>query len=605
MTTHTPSGTSPACPPFEDATLVPIRHASTAWAVAAMIEPAPGGMMIRELLKNALEAAEQGATPTRKGRVVFDAVTVAGASGSVRKLRIRNAGPGMGPAEMRAVMDLHASGGGKVNGLDANFGVGAKVTGLKNNPAGMRYRSCKDGRVFEAILCKRGHDYGLLNQPDGHGGHGPVVDRTDELRRGGEDLSRDWTEVVLFGEDQEHDTTVEPFRKGRTEPSNWIAAAVNQRFHTLPANVAVEIDVSLDRGKHPQGRVLKGGGPTAAGSAGKGQHARLAIGDGVEVEFIVLAKQGQNRYALTGQCGLVHRGEIYDLKCGNPWGRVAARYGVTYGSSEVVIFVHLPHDAKVTPDKYRQRLEKDEPDRPAAGTDDYAVLITKHLPEFVRKHVEASKPQSLEDSKTLQDRLKRLAIEYDWRRGVFKTDPTGSETAGGANTRGSDQGGNRGRGGKPSHSTNPGANRAIRSGLSKRGAMPQVTWMEGGKRNSDGMLAGRAAAYDSAVHQLSLNLQYEGLDSAVNAIGARFPNATDPEALRHEALLACREEYHVRACKAVMHAFMHENDRGWSREDIEQSLTDFALTIHLDDIREVAERAVSQLRKKWGAPTAV
>ena len=193
MTTPNHPAASPARLPFEDSSLVPIRHASTAWAVAAMIEPAPGAMMIRELVRNALEAAERIATAARKGHVVFDAVVVPGASGPVRKLRIRNTGPGMGADELRSVMDLHSSGGGKVNGLDANFGVGAKVTGLKNNPAGMRYRSCKNGRVFEAFLCKRGNDYGLLNQPDGQGGHGPVVERTAELRRAGEDLSHDWT----------------------------------------------------------------------------------------------------------------------------------------------------------------------------------------------------------------------------------------------------------------------------------------------------------------------------------------------------------------------------------------------------------------------------
>ena len=59
MPTPNPTPGSSARLPFEDSSLVPIRHASTAWAVAAMIEPAPGAMMIRELVKNALEAAER------------------------------------------------------------------------------------------------------------------------------------------------------------------------------------------------------------------------------------------------------------------------------------------------------------------------------------------------------------------------------------------------------------------------------------------------------------------------------------------------------------------------------------------------------------------
>jgi len=33
-------------------------------------------------------------------------------------------------------------------------------------------------------------------------------------------------------------------------------------------------------------------------------------------------------------------------------------------------------------------------------------------------------------------------------------------------------------------------------------------------------------------------------------------------------MIACQEEYTVRACKAVMHALMHESDRAWSRESI-------------------------------------
>jgi hypothetical protein len=33
-----------------------------------------------------------------------------------------------------------------------NFGVGAKVSSLANNHEGMRFRSCKDGKVSEVIL---------------------------------------------------------------------------------------------------------------------------------------------------------------------------------------------------------------------------------------------------------------------------------------------------------------------------------------------------------------------------------------------------------------------------------------------------------------------
>src|SRR5262245_53034497 len=56
----------------------------------------------------------------------------------------------MGPAELKAATDL-ACEINKSLGLDENFGVGAKVSSLANNKLGMRFRSCKAGRVCTSI----------------------------------------------------------------------------------------------------------------------------------------------------------------------------------------------------------------------------------------------------------------------------------------------------------------------------------------------------------------------------------------------------------------------------------------------------------------------
>jgi hypothetical protein len=583
-------------------TIDPIRHAPTAWSVASMIEAAPGSMMIREMLMNGLEAAQRTATPTRRGKVTFDAIEVPAASGPVRKLRVRNTGPGMDAAEMRSCMQLHASGGGKTNGGDQNFGVGAKCTGLKNNPAGLRYRSCKNGRVHETTVCRMGQDYGLLHRPDGKGGSAAVIEVTHEYSAA--EVAEDWTEVVLYGEDMEHDTTKQPYKKGRDEPSNWIAAAVNRRFHVFVPNIDVEIKENLDLSKHPQGRVLRGAHETVRRSAGA-KFARVALKPGVEAEFAVLEKEGQNRYALTGQCALVRRGEMFDCKFGSEsWGRVAARYGVTYGHQQVVIHIILAEDESIAPDRYRQRLERKDIARTEVTTDDYSALIAANLPDFVRAHIEACKPSGVEDSKSLQDRLKRLVAEYDWRRGVLKADPNGTEVTG-ADT---DRDGGKGKGGKKAraanHSTLPGTRPASDTGRSKLGLLPTVTKDHYGTRRSKGLLSGLAAQYDAKIHQIKINLDYEGLEAAVAKVVEAFPHALDADALRHDALLECREEYVFRACKAVMHAFMHEDDAGWDAAAIEKALKEQALTVYLDDVREVSQRVLVQLKKKWGAATS-
>ena len=54
----------------------------------------------------------------------------------------------------------------KRKSLTGNFGMGAKVASLPSNKRGMRYRSCKNGRVHEVILCKRDGVYGRLRRYD-------------------------------------------------------------------------------------------------------------------------------------------------------------------------------------------------------------------------------------------------------------------------------------------------------------------------------------------------------------------------------------------------------------------------------------------------------
>src|SRR5215468_1766646 len=125
--------------------------------VASLIERCPKTMMIRELMMNALEAAQLA--PEGKRQVEISAVPFDGAN----KLTIWNTGPGMDAAELLDICNI-ASSIGKEKSLTGNFGMGAKVASLPSNQRGIRYRSCKLGRVHEVILCKREGVYGRLRR---------------------------------------------------------------------------------------------------------------------------------------------------------------------------------------------------------------------------------------------------------------------------------------------------------------------------------------------------------------------------------------------------------------------------------------------------------
>src|SRR6478609_3853330 len=92
-----------------------LRVEDPAFLITSTIDRCPKIMMIRELFKNALEAAEhaQGG-----GKVEFYV-----ASGfAAPKLAIWNNGPGMDEHELRTMTNLAAS-IGKEKGLDKNFGM--------------------------------------------------------------------------------------------------------------------------------------------------------------------------------------------------------------------------------------------------------------------------------------------------------------------------------------------------------------------------------------------------------------------------------------------------------------------------------------------------
>src|SRR5215468_2742554 len=184
--------------------------------VASLIERCPKTMMIRELMMNALEAAQLA--PEGKRQVEISAVPFDGAN----KLTIWNTGPGMDAAELLDICNI-ASSIGKEKSLTGNFGMGAKVASLPSNQRGIRYRSCKSGRVHEVILCKRDGIYGRLRRYDAENEYqGEVVDVTEIVLKEGRTLEHDWTEVVLLGNEADQDTVRDPYNGDPDQDAQWL-----------------------------------------------------------------------------------------------------------------------------------------------------------------------------------------------------------------------------------------------------------------------------------------------------------------------------------------------------------------------------------------------
>ncbi|MEJ0062461.1 MAG: ATP-binding protein [Alphaproteobacteria bacterium] len=212
--------------------VAPLKVGDEDFLVASMIERCPKSMMLRELAMNALEAA--GHAPEDNRLVELRPHEHNGAS----KLVIWNTGKGMNSQELHKMCDI-ASSIGKEKSLTGNFGWVRKSLLCHPISTGMRYRSCKDGRVSEVILCKRESAYGRLRRTDEAGHICEVVDVTEAAQSEGYELSQDWTEVMLLGNHPNQDTVRDPYDGNPAQDAQWIATYLYHRFYRLPAGVRV------------------------------------------------------------------------------------------------------------------------------------------------------------------------------------------------------------------------------------------------------------------------------------------------------------------------------------------------------------------------------
>lgn len=213
-----------------------LEIADISFCVTTQIQRAPHWTMIRELTMNAIEAASKA---TGERIVHWTSRQIDG----VRKAVIWNTGPGMDAAQLKAATNL-ACRIDKNLGIDENFGVGAKVSSLANNKNGMRFRSCKNGKVSEVVL---GYDddlkqYVRFEWQLSNGRRDTVIDVTAVVEKEGRDLRIDWTEVTLLGNAYDQDTAARPFSSIPTTEKSYVATSLYRRFYRLPEGVKLKLD---------------------------------------------------------------------------------------------------------------------------------------------------------------------------------------------------------------------------------------------------------------------------------------------------------------------------------------------------------------------------
>jgi hypothetical protein len=374
------------------ATVTALEVVNEPFLVASLIERCPKTAMVRELMMNALEAARFA--PEGRRLVEISATPINGTP----KLTIWNTGPGLDAVELQRICNI-ASSLGKEQSLHGNFGMGAKVASLPSNQRGMRYRSCKHGKVHEVILCKLDGVYGILRRHDQEtGDYLEVIDVTEIAEGDGRSLTEDWTEVLLHGNEEKQDTAKDPYNGDPEQDAQWLATYLYHRFYRLPDGVKV----TLLKGTHKlDGN--RGFSPIPGRLSFFERHETVACANGIKIHYLYDSPYpgtGHNNSikgavaSAVSTCALIYKDEMYDLRKGKNWTFDAPIFGIPFGPRHISVHIELPDDYPIVPDGYRQFLRYAQGEQPNVVATDFAELVRDQRPEWLIELIRSLAPDS-------------------------------------------------------------------------------------------------------------------------------------------------------------------------------------------------------------------
>ena len=590
--------------------ITPIQIDDKDFLVASTIERCPKTMMLRELIMNALEAASLAPAGMRK--VKLSARDFSGAS----KLVITNTGPGMDADELYSMCDLAAS-IGKQKSLDGNFGMGAKVASLPSNRHGIRYRSCKNGIVSEVILCERQGVYGRLRRYEQDGSYEEVIDVTDLVRDAGMEVSYDWTEVMLLGNDAAQDTVRDPYNGDPEVKVQWLADYLYHRFYRIPEGVRV----TLQTGTHKLGDGTRTfetiPGRIAAGAFEKAES--VDVGGGLKIHYIYdgpYEKAPSHNKSVSGAiqsdlstCAIVYKDEMYDVRKSKAWTADAPRFGIPFGARHFSIHVELASDTRVRSEGYRQFLRYSGGEQQPVEASDFADLVIQYRPQWFIDLIKSYAPES-QSNDEVRNELQKLLDELRVIRKSPRVVTDGSDyidkgmRPAAEGTRGVGGGGN-GTGGGGNIARPRPTDLSILPTGAKRAEMwknreraPEIIPLYSDEEIEDKQIKGRSGRYYDT-GQLFVNMQYPSIAAMREDLEQRCAGASDLDAMRTMAMQLAERTMIVRVGRAVVFALAKQLNKEWDNEAVKQALMPESLSLAADDFLDALQSARRKMSKTF------
>ncbi len=585
------------------AQITQLRVGDENFLVTSMIDRCPRSMMLRELVRNAVEAAQTA--PLGEGRVEISGIEIEGAM----KLAIWNSGRGMDPEELFRMCDI-ASSIRKQNRLDQNFGMGAKVASLPSNRHGMRYRSCHEGRVCEVMIGQRGGVYGRLRRVlEGSDALHDVLDVTEEALAEGRSLEQDWTEVVLLGNHPAQHTLSDPYDGEPRMPAHWIAEELQKKFFRLPH----DIPVILHESANISGELHRFRSVAERLATHYTRHEQVAIEDGVTLHYVhdgfLDGDPGRTRaslgapYFVHGFAGLVYKDEIYDISWHQEWLHMGPVYGIPFCGRNVSVFVEFPPDHPILPDGYRQFVRHREGLQAQLFLREYASRIHANRPQWLIDLIQRHAPDSAvsdEVGASLRRLLRELRVPRRLREITaaarppeqapeLASEPVAEEAIDAASPEDQPE--------AAAPERNDAASQYEREEQpddTEFEAAPQIIMLRDETEAQARGVTDRGARYYAETHQLFVNSLYPAVEAMRTTLEREFGWTEDQETVRASAQRAAEQSLVERVGRMLVFALAKQGS--WSDWEMSYSLSTPALTMAADDYHQSLPAARAALR---------
>lgn len=350
----------------------------------------------------------------------------------LQKLCIVDNGDGMSPDQLRKYLGNLASGYNKQD-ISGNYGIGAKISTIPSNPAGVLYRSWQNGVGRMIVLGK--HDisggYGIICiEKDGEEfDTAPCGGGISDYIKGVE--NNHGTIVTLCGLTQQ-ENTVKPIDR----PEKWLSKYLNSRYFEIPSYIQLTVYESSViqarpiRGMRPflqefseASGVVEFDEPPVCGKV----HWWI-LGSGGETDAGREKRRGTTEYATTtGHVATIYQDELYDFHIGSDGNSYLHNFGIIFGASKVVIYIEpqsMP-GASLTTDAARTRLNINN--LPFNWSDWQRRFINKMPPElnkFMEGNLSKTTPLDLESRLRDVRELYKLRFYKQRKTGNLKIVPT-------------------------------------------------------------------------------------------------------------------------------------------------------------------------------------